>query len=68
MALCLGSLSFGRAALLELQIFIFDFQLFFGLSITEETLITEMCIWCIKNGNVLVSHINPWVKASAGGL
>jgi hypothetical protein len=27
-----------------------------------------MRIWCIKIGNVLVLHFNPWVEASAGGL
>jgi hypothetical protein len=41
---------------------------FFGLSITEETLLVEIRIWCIKIGIVLVLHINPWVEASAGGL
>jgi hypothetical protein len=27
-----------------------------------------MHIWCIRIGNVLVLHFNPWVEASAGGL
>jgi hypothetical protein len=27
-----------------------------------------MLIWCIKIGNILVLHFNPWVEASAGGL
>jgi hypothetical protein len=27
-----------------------------------------MHIWCIKTGNVLALHLNPWVEASAGGL
>jgi hypothetical protein len=27
-----------------------------------------MRIWCIKIGNVLDLHFNPWVEASAGGL
>jgi hypothetical protein len=38
------------------------------MSITEETWVVEMHIWCIKIGNVLVLHFNPWVEASAGGL
>jgi hypothetical protein len=38
------------------------------LSITEETRVVEMRIWCIKIGNVLVLHFNPWVETSAGGL
>jgi hypothetical protein len=58
----------GGAALLQLHIFISDFQLFSGLSITEETLLVKMRIWCIKIGNVLVLHFTPWVEASAGGL
>jgi hypothetical protein len=41
---------------------------FFGLSITEETLLVEMRIWCIKIGVILVFHFNPWVEAFAGGL
>ena len=44
-----------------------DFN-FFGLSTTDETWLVEMRIWCIKIGNVLVLHLNPWVEASAGGL
>jgi hypothetical protein len=39
----------------------------FGLSITEETLLVENRIWCIKIGIVLVLHFNPWVESSAGG-
>jgi hypothetical protein len=35
---------------------------------TEETLVVEMRIWCIKIGIVFVLHFNPWVEASAGGL
>jgi hypothetical protein len=38
------------------------------LSITEETWVVEMHISCIKIGNVLLLHFNPWVEASAGGL
>jgi hypothetical protein len=56
MTLCLGSLFFGGTALLQLHIFISDFQLFV-LSITEETLLVEMRIWCIKIGNVLILHL-----------
>jgi hypothetical protein len=41
---------------------------FFDPSITEETWVVEICIWCIKIGNVLVLHFNRWVKVSAGGL
>jgi hypothetical protein len=41
---------------------------FFGLSTTDETLVDEMRIWCIKIGIVLVLHLNPWVEACAGGL
>jgi hypothetical protein len=37
---------------------------FFDLSITEETWIVEMRIWCIK----IVLHFNLWVEASVGGL
>jgi hypothetical protein len=33
---------------------IFWISNFFGLSITEETLLVEMRIWCIKIGIVLV--------------
>ena len=49
-------------------------HLFFGLptfsgpSTTNETLLVEMRIWCIKIGIVLALHFNPWVEASAGGL
>jgi hypothetical protein len=46
----------------------FGFQTFFGLIITEDTLLVEMRIWCNKIGIVLVLHFNPWVEASAGGL
>jgi hypothetical protein len=38
------------------------------LSITEETWVVEMCIWCIKICNVLVLHFNPWFEATTGGL
>jgi hypothetical protein len=31
---------------------------FFNLSITEETWVVEMRIWCIKIGNVLALHDN----------
>jgi hypothetical protein len=41
---------------------------FFDLSFTEETWVVEMRIWCIKIGNVLVLHFNPWVQVSAGAL
>jgi hypothetical protein len=33
-----------------------DFQLFSGLSTTDETLVVEMRIWCIKIGNVFALH------------
>ena len=45
-----------------------DFQLFSGLSTTDETLVVELRIWCIKIGNVFALHFNPSVEASAGGL
>ena len=52
--------------------FIFKFSLSLllltTLNITEEAWVVEMRIWCIKIGNVLVLHFNPWVEASAGGL
>jgi hypothetical protein len=38
------------------QVFCFGFPTFFGLSITEETLLVEMRIWCIKSGIRLVLH------------
>jgi hypothetical protein len=41
---------------------------FFDLSITEETWVVEMRIWCIKIINIFVLHFNSWVEASAGGL
>jgi hypothetical protein len=50
------------------QVFSPQISTFFGLSITEKTLLVEMHIWCIKIGIVLVLHFNPWVEASAGGL
>jgi hypothetical protein len=50
MALCLDSL-----ALLHFSQFI-RLSKFFGLSISEETLLVEMRIWCIKIGIVLVLH------------
>jgi hypothetical protein len=34
---------------------LFRISNFFGLSITEETLLVEMRIWCIKIGNVKAS-------------
>jgi hypothetical protein len=34
-----------------------DFQLFSGLSTTDETLVVEMRIWCIKIGNVFALHL-----------
>jgi hypothetical protein len=36
-----------------------DFQLFSGLSTTDETLVVEMRIWCIKIGNVFALHYIP---------
>jgi hypothetical protein len=33
-----------------------DFQLFSGLSTTDETSVVEMRIWCIKIGNVFALH------------
>jgi hypothetical protein len=36
-----------------------DFQLFSGLSTTDETLVVEMRIWCIKIGNVFALHKKP---------
>jgi hypothetical protein len=41
---------------------------FVGLSTTDDTLVVEMRIWCIKIGIVLFLHLNPLVEASAGGL
>jgi hypothetical protein len=41
---------------------------FFDLSITEETRVVEMRIWCIKIVNVLVLHFNPLDEASAAEL
>jgi hypothetical protein len=41
---------------------------FFDLSITEETWVVEMRIWCINIVNVLVLHFNPLVETSAGRL
>jgi hypothetical protein len=38
------------------------------MSITEETWLVEMCIWCIKIAIVLVLQFKPWVEASAGGV
>jgi hypothetical protein len=38
------------------------------LIITEGTWVVEMRIWCIKIGNVLVLHFNPWVETSVGGF
>jgi hypothetical protein len=71
MTLCLGS-SFTR--LFYSYTFFSDFQLFW-LSITEETWLVEMSIWCIKIGIVLVLHLintngqicnifpcSPWIK------
>jgi hypothetical protein len=56
------------AAFLQLHNFFPRISNLFSLSITEETLLVEMRIWCIKTGIVLVLHFNPWVEASAGGL
>jgi hypothetical protein len=55
---------------MALLVFTFCFQIFnfFDLSITEETLVVEIRIWCFKIRNVLVLHFNPWVEASACGL
>jgi hypothetical protein len=44
----------------------YSFHNFFDLSITEETWVVELRIWCIKTVNALVLHFNPWVDASAG--
>jgi hypothetical protein len=41
---------------------------FFDKSITEETWLVQMCMWCIQIVNVLVLHFNHWVEVSAGGL
>jgi hypothetical protein len=38
------------------RIFFLRISNFFDLSITEETIVVEMHIWCIKLGNVLVLH------------
>jgi hypothetical protein len=39
-----------------------DFQLFRHLSITEETWVVEMRIWCINIVNVLVLHYERFVN------
>jgi hypothetical protein len=54
-----GSFSF------HIIVFFFQISNFFNLSITEETWVDEMHIWCIKIFNVLVLHFNPWVEVSA---
>jgi hypothetical protein len=46
----------------------FGFSNLFDITITEETLVVEMHIWCIKIGIVLVLHFNPGVYTSAGRL
>jgi hypothetical protein len=38
------------------------------MSLTKETYVVDMRIWCIKIVNVLVSHFNPRVEGYAGGL
>jgi hypothetical protein len=55
-----------------LSVFIFspDCQLFFHLSITEETWVMKIFIWCIKIVNVLVLHCTKfdWIwPAGSGG-
>jgi hypothetical protein len=62
MALCLVLIRL----LFQLSHFFFRISNFFDLSITEETWVVEMRIQCIKIVNVLVLHLNPWVKASTG--
>jgi hypothetical protein len=47
---------------------IFRISKFFGLCITEEIWLVEMCTWCIKIGILLDLHFNPWVEDSGGGL
>jgi hypothetical protein len=54
----LGSFSF--------YIFLCRISNFFDLSITEETWLVEMRIWCIKTVNVFVLHFIPGVVAYAG--
>jgi hypothetical protein len=44
---------FSYPALLQLHVF---FPNFFSLSVTEETLLVKMRIWCIKIGIVFVLH------------
>jgi hypothetical protein len=53
MALCLV---FIRCLFQILAFFFFWFSNFFNLTITEETSVVEMCIWCIKIVNELVLH------------
>jgi hypothetical protein len=55
-----GSISWHCLVLFPLfyRFTIFWISNFFGLSLTEETLLVEMRIWCIKIGIVLVWHIN----------
>jgi hypothetical protein len=49
-------------------LFFFGISNFFDLSITEETWVVKMRIWCITIDNVVGLHFNPWVEVSAGGL
>jgi hypothetical protein len=55
-----GASGFGET-LLTLTLFS-DFQLFSGLSTTDETLVVEMRIWCIKIGNVFALHYKDFSK------
>jgi hypothetical protein len=42
-------------------IFFFQISNFFGPSTTEETLVVEMLIWCIKIGIILDLHV-PYIQ------
>jgi hypothetical protein len=54
MALCLVFIR----RLFQFSHFVFGFPTFFDLSITEETWVVEMRIWCIQIVNVLVLPCN----------
>jgi hypothetical protein len=53
MALCLVFIR----RLFQFSHFFFQISNFFNLSITEETWVVEMHIWCIKIVNILVLHV-----------
>jgi hypothetical protein len=43
---------------------IFRISNFFGPSITDETWLVEMCIWCIKIGIVIVLYFEKQIKST----